>query len=203
MPVRSMVLETERLVESRRLLEAHARLMDLERWQDDILWQLHGAAGTRGSALSAEDEELVTKYFSGVGRLVEALGKETRCLLTLCRLGDVSSALQFILRSLNSFDVNQLPRRTGFGKIGRHLVSRTLSVAGKEVWAVVSSALALARQNPTPFVSAVRIVEREEALDRALLEDRGGAGASSRPLPPGRPRCWRARFFQVSMNFLL
>ncbi|XP_076025534.1 exocyst complex component 3-like protein isoform X2 [Genypterus blacodes] len=136
--VRSMVLETERLVESRRLLEAHARLMDLERWQDDILWQLHGAGG---SALSAEDEELVNKYFSGVGRLVEALGKE--------------------------------------------------------VWAVVSSALALARQNPTPFVSAVRIVEREEALDRALLEDRSGAGASCRPLPPGRPRCWRVHFFQV------
>ncbi|KAM4619334.1 exocyst complex component 3-like protein [Polymixia lowei] len=142
--VRSMVSETERLVESRRLLEAHARLMELERWQDDILWQLRGGAGhagTAGSALSSEDEELVTAYFSGVGRLVEALGKE--------------------------------------------------------LWAVVSSGLALARQNPTPFVSAVRIVEREEALDRALLEERGGAGGHNRPLPPGRPRCWRERFFQV------
>ncbi|XP_069570442.1 exocyst complex component 3-like protein [Brachyistius frenatus] len=135
--VRSLVLETERLVESRRLLEAHARLMDLEHWQDDILWQLHGAAGTTGSALCAEDRELVDNYFSGVGQLVDALGKE--------------------------------------------------------LWAVVSSALALARQNPTPFVSAVRIVEREEALDRALLEERSGG----RPLPPGRPRCWRACFFQV------
>ena len=70
-----MVLETERLVESRRLLEAHARLMDLERWQDDILWQLHGAAGTAG-ALSTEDQGLVARYFSGVGQLVDALGKE-------------------------------------------------------------------------------------------------------------------------------
>ncbi|XP_019129106.1 exocyst complex component 3-like protein [Larimichthys crocea] len=139
--VRSMVLETERLVESRRLLEAHARLMDLEHWQDDILWQLHGAAGTAGSALSAEDQELVHKYFSGVGQLVDALGKE--------------------------------------------------------LWAVVSSALALAQQNPTPFVSAVRIVEREEALDRAFLEERGGTRGNTRPLPPGRPRCWRACFFQV------
>lgn len=68
-----MVLETERLVESRRLLEAHARLMDLECWQDDILWQLHGVAG---STLSTEDHELVTKYFSGVGQLVDALGKD-------------------------------------------------------------------------------------------------------------------------------
>lgn len=70
-----MVLETERLVESRRLLEAHARLMDLEQWQDDILWQLHGTAGTARSPLSAEDQELVTQYFSGVGKLVDALGE--------------------------------------------------------------------------------------------------------------------------------
>lgn len=68
---------------------------------------------------------------------------------------------------------------------------------GKELWAVVSSALALARQNPTPFVSAVRIVEREEALDEALLEERGEGRGPGRPLPPGRPRCWRGRFFQV------
>lgn len=74
--VRSMVLETERLVESRRLLEAHARLMDLERWQDDILWQLHGATGTAGNSLSSEDKELVAKYFSGVGQLVDALGED-------------------------------------------------------------------------------------------------------------------------------
>lgn len=72
-----MVLETERLVESRRLLEAHARLMDLERWQDDILWQLHGASGTAGGSLSSEDTELVAKYFSGVGQLVDALGEDT------------------------------------------------------------------------------------------------------------------------------
>ena len=63
-------------MESRRLLEAHARLMDLERWQDDILWQLHGANGMAGSALSKEDQELVAKYFSGVGQLVDALGEE-------------------------------------------------------------------------------------------------------------------------------
>ncbi|XP_067091000.1 exocyst complex component 3-like protein [Osmerus mordax] len=142
--VRGMVLETERLVESRRLLEAHSRLMELECWQDDVLWQLQeaGSSGGAASGLSAQDEELVRAYFSGVGRLVEALGKE--------------------------------------------------------LWAVVSSGLALARQNPTPFVSAVRIVEREEALDHMLLAERGsGSGAHGRPLPPGRPRCWRDRFFQV------
>lgn len=68
------------------------------------------------------------------------------------------------------------------------------------MWAVVSSALVLAQQNPTPFVSAVRIVEREEAMDRVLLEERD---KNSRSLPPQRPRCWRASFFQVSTNSYL
>lgn len=63
-------------MESRRLLEAHARLMDLERWQDDILWQLGGADGPTGSAVSADDQELAAKYFSGVQQLVDALGEE-------------------------------------------------------------------------------------------------------------------------------
>lgn len=139
--VQSMVLETERLIESRRLLEAHARLMELERWQDEVLLQLQGPKGTFGTGLTSEDEELVRNYFSGVGRMVDTLAKE--------------------------------------------------------LWAVVGSGLSLSRQNPTPFVSAVRIVEREEALDEFFLEERGSASGHSRPMPPGRPRCWRERFFKV------
>lgn len=91
-------------------------------------------------------------------------------------------------------------RLSGALQVTLHLfcgVCHLLVPSGKEVWAVVSSALALARQNPTPFVSAVRIVEREEALDRGFLEERGGNRSTSRPLPPLRPRCWRAAFFQV------
>lgn len=139
--VRSMVLETERLVESRRLLEAHARLMELERWQDEVLLQLQGPRGSSGTELNSEDEELVRNYFSGVGRLVDALAKE--------------------------------------------------------LWAVVGSGLSLAHQNPTPFVSAVRIVEREEALDQFFLEDRRSASGHNIPMPAGRPRNWRDRFFKV------
>lgn len=74
--VQRIVLETERLVESRRLLEAHAHLMDLEQWQDEILWQL--CSGMANSAFSSEDQELVAKYFSGVGKLVDALGKSSK-----------------------------------------------------------------------------------------------------------------------------
>ncbi|XP_051548920.1 exocyst complex component 3-like protein isoform X2 [Myxocyprinus asiaticus] len=139
--VRSMVLETERLVESRRLLEAHARLMELERWQDEVLLQLQGPKGSSGTGLRSEDEEHLRNYFSGVGQLVDALAKE--------------------------------------------------------LWAVVGSGLSLSHQNPTPFVSAVRIVEREEALDEFFMEERRSASGHYRPMPPGRPRCWRERFFEV------
>ncbi|XP_022539563.2 exocyst complex component 3-like protein isoform X1 [Astyanax mexicanus] len=140
--VRNMVLETERLVESRRLLEAHARLMELERWQDEVLLQLRGFGGSSRTTLSVEDDKLVQDFFSGVGRLVEALAKE--------------------------------------------------------MWAVVGSGLTQSLQNPTPFVSAVRIVEREEALDQFFLEERRDVyGTHSLPMPPGRPRCWRDHFFKV------
>ncbi|TRY75974.1 hypothetical protein DNTS_010882 [Danionella cerebrum] len=134
--VRSMVLETERLVESRRLLEAHPRLMELERWQDEVLLQIQEPRGSSETGVNAEHEELVRNYFSGVGRLVDALAKE--------------------------------------------------------LWAVVGSGLTLAHQNTTPFVSAVRIIEREEALDQIFLVERYNA-----PMPSGRPRCWRERFFKV------
>uniref|UniRef100_A0A8C2G2Z6 Exocyst complex component 3-like protein n=1 Tax=Cyprinus carpio TaxID=7962 RepID=A0A8C2G2Z6_CYPCA len=139
--VRSMVLETERLVESRRLLEAHAQLMELERWQDEVLLQIQGPRGSSGMGLISEDEELVLNYFSGVGCLVDALAKE--------------------------------------------------------LWAVVGSGLSLACQNSTLFVSAVRIVEREEALDQMFLEERRSTSGQNTPMPPGRPRCWRDRFFKV------
>ncbi|XP_060784253.1 exocyst complex component 3-like protein isoform X2 [Neoarius graeffei] len=141
--VKSMVMETERLVESRRLLEAHAHLMELERWQDEVLLQLHGLRSSSRTLLSPDDDALVQNYFSGVGRLVEALAKE--------------------------------------------------------LWAVVGSGLTLSLQNPTPFVSAVRIVEREEVLDQYFLEERQCASGArhGRPMPPGRPRYWRERFFKV------
>lgn len=78
-----MVLETERLVESRRLLEAHVQLMDLEQWQDEILWQFCGNAGMTKSAFNPTDQELVAKYFSGVVKLVDDLGKSLRTLISL------------------------------------------------------------------------------------------------------------------------
>ncbi|XP_015223423.2 exocyst complex component 3-like protein isoform X1 [Lepisosteus oculatus] len=134
--VPAVVAETRRLIKTRQLLEAHARLMEMESWQNSVLWQLQRV---RGGAPSPEEEALVLGYFAGVKQLGEALATE--------------------------------------------------------LWAVIGSGLSLVRQDPTPFVSAVRIIEREESMDQAFLEER--AAGSRALLPPGRPRQWRARFFGV------
>ncbi|MBN3288102.1 EX3L1 protein, partial [Polyodon spathula] len=128
-----MVIETQRLIESRRLLEAHAHLMELEDWQDDIHRQLQRTSGP-----TSEEASLVLDYFVGVRQLGEALAKE--------------------------------------------------------LWDVIRCGLVLVRQDPTSFVSAVRIIEREERIDRTLLDTHD---ANPRFMPPGRPKNWRTKFFQI------
>ncbi|NXG45402.1 EX3L1 protein, partial [Psilopogon haemacephalus] len=56
-----------------------------------------------------------------------------------------------------------------------------------QLWDVAGSSLRLVRQDPTLFVSAVRVVEREERIDDALLLE-------ATFLPPGRPKGWRQKF---------
>lgn len=63
----------------------------------------------------------------------------------------------------------------------------------QHLWQAASQGLRLVLEEPSRFVSAVRVIEREERIDGALL-------LKSQPppfLPPGRPKCWRRRFFQV------
>ncbi|RXM31215.1 Exocyst complex component 3-like protein, partial [Acipenser ruthenus] len=64
----------------------------------------------------------------------------------------------------------------------------------KELWDVIRCGLVLVRQDPTPFVSAVRIIEREERIDCTLLDTHD---ANPHLMPPGRPKKWRTKFFRV------
>ncbi|KAG7473223.1 hypothetical protein MATL_G00093300 [Megalops atlanticus] len=117
--VPSLVRDAERLIQSRRLLEGHARLRELQSWRDDLLAQLRP---------SPDGQSLAASYFGGVARVADGLSRE--------------------------------------------------------VWAAVGAGFAAGpAQDPAPFVSAVRIVEREEALGQS--DERG------------RGRGWRARFFEV------
>uniref|UniRef100_H3BHB1 Exocyst complex component 3 like 1 n=1 Tax=Latimeria chalumnae TaxID=7897 RepID=H3BHB1_LATCH len=120
--VPEVVMETERLIQSRRVLEAHTKLMELECWRDDILYQIH-----RAGQQSSDSQEIVLSYFTGVKQLNEELAKE--------------------------------------------------------LWDVVGCGLTFVRHDPAIFVSAVRIIEREEKIDQIILE--------------GRPKNWRQKFFEV------
>ncbi|XP_067406284.1 exocyst complex component 3-like protein [Emydura macquarii macquarii] len=63
----------------------------------------------------------------------------------------------------------------------------------QQLWRIIGSSWKLVREDPALFVSAVRIIEREESIDDALLL----GPRAHRFLPPGRPKAWRQRFYQV------
>nr|XP_005314570.1 exocyst complex component 3-like protein [Chrysemys picta bellii] len=63
----------------------------------------------------------------------------------------------------------------------------------QQLWCVVGGGVRLVQEDPALFVSAVRIIEREESVDDALLL---GPHAHRFPVP-GRPKAWRQRFYQV------
>ncbi|XP_008115870.1 exocyst complex component 3-like protein isoform X2 [Anolis carolinensis] len=126
------------LLRSDHLLEAHARLMELESLQSDILFQLRNR-----NLLSPEHLASVQSYFGGLLELNDALAQ--------------------------------------------HL------------WHIVGHGTKLVSEDPALFVSALRIIEREEGIDAALLQ-------RARPpdfLPPGRPKCWRQKFFQVIQDSIV
>ncbi|XP_048859399.1 exocyst complex component 3-like isoform X1 [Brienomyrus brachyistius] len=64
---------------------------------------------------------------------------------------------------------------------------------GKQLWMVLQRAMVTVRRDPTMLVSAVRIIEREEKVDRRMLDRERQTGF----LPPGRPKRWKERMFAV------
>uniref|UniRef100_A0A672TLU0 Exocyst complex component 3-like protein n=2 Tax=Strigops habroptila TaxID=2489341 RepID=A0A672TLU0_STRHB len=60
----------------------------------------------------------------------------------------------------------------------------------KQLWDIVGSSLRLVHEDPVLFVTAVRVIEREEKIDDTLLLE-------ATFLPPGRPKGWRQKFYHV------
>ncbi|XP_070616503.1 exocyst complex component 3-like protein [Erythrolamprus reginae] len=63
----------------------------------------------------------------------------------------------------------------------------------QHLWCTVARATKLVSEDPSLLVSALRIIEREENIDAVVLLRAQPHGFH----PPGRPKCWRRKFFQV------
>ncbi|XP_076837349.1 exocyst complex component 3 [Brachyhypopomus gauderio] len=93
---------------------------------------------------------------------------------------------QYRMDSKNSHDMNLI--RAYFD----HVQGLSDELA-KQLWLVVQRALVTVRRDPTLLVSAVRVIEREEKIDRRMLDRKRQTGF----IPPGRPKAWKNRMNQV------
>ncbi|NXK95241.1 EX3L1 protein, partial [Formicarius rufipectus] len=89
---------------------------------------------------------------------------------------------QLHLRGLSSAQTTVLSYFSGLQQLNETLA--------KQLWDIVGSSLQLVREDPVLFVTAVRIIEREEKIDDTLLLE-------ATFLPPGRPKGWRQKFYHV------
>ncbi|CAG5114739.1 unnamed protein product, partial [Candidula unifasciata] len=67
---------------------------------------------------------------------------------------------------------------------------------GKQLWVIIQRTLLSVRREPTMICTALRIIEREERMDSAWSRKYDQTGF----LPPGRPKKWRERCFEVLQN---
>ncbi|XP_063160316.1 exocyst complex component 3 [Candoia aspera] len=93
---------------------------------------------------------------------------------------------QYRMDSKNTHDMNLID--SYFGDMQK--LSEELA---KQLWMVIQRSLVTVRRDPTLLVSVVRIIEREEKIDRRMLDRKKQTGF----IPPGRPKTWKEKMFNV------
>lgn len=93
---------------------------------------------------------------------------------------------QYRMDSKNTHDMNLI--HIYFGEIQK--LSEELA---KQLWMVIERSLLTVRRDPTLLVSVVRIIEREEKIDKRMLDRKKQTGF----IPPGRPKKWKENMFDI------
>ncbi|XP_044309193.1 exocyst complex component 3 isoform X1 [Varanus komodoensis] len=93
---------------------------------------------------------------------------------------------QYRMDSKNTHDMNLIDNY--FGEM--QILSEELA---KQLWMVIQRALVTVRRDPTLLVSVIRIIEREEKIDKRMLDRKKQTGF----IPPGRPKRWKEIMFGV------
>ncbi|XP_066493368.1 exocyst complex component 3-like protein isoform X2 [Tiliqua scincoides] len=114
------------------------------------------------------------------------------------RLTDLESLRDDILSQLHHHNLLSSSHLASVEAYFRGLPELNEALA-KHLWHTVARSTRLVSENPALFVSAMRIIEREEGLDNALLLRSQALGF----LPPGRPKAWRQKFFQVIQDTIV
>ncbi|MGH0121746.1 UNVERIFIED_CONTAM: hypothetical protein FKN15_075162 [Acipenser sinensis] len=93
---------------------------------------------------------------------------------------------QYRMDVKNTHDMNLI--RNYFGEVQN--LSEELA---KQLWMVLQRSMLTVRRDPTMVVSVVRIIEREEKIDRRMLDRKKQTAF----IPPGRPKKWKEKMFEV------
>ncbi|XP_075068950.1 exocyst complex component 3 [Mixophyes fleayi] len=93
---------------------------------------------------------------------------------------------QYRMDSKNTHDMSLI--QNYFGKV-QHLSDEL----AKQLWMVMQRSITTVRKDPTLLVSVIRIIEREEKIDRRMTDRKKQTGF----IPPGRPKKWKEKMFAV------
>ncbi|CAJ0950750.1 unnamed protein product, partial [Mesorhabditis belari] len=138
--------------------------------------------------------------FNETVRAVEKAISNNKLLVAHKNIMDLELARDELLFELHKLGGSELDKQLLIKFFGE--VDKLVKMLTENMWFVIGRALEMVKGNeigngPQELVTCLRIVEREERIDRYYVERQQNAGNNNPFMPPGRPRQWRKETFKV------